>query len=249
MERKFDSRVTVLALFAFLFSAGGWHHAQAQDCTAYTEPGNHLFALGRYPTFSRNGIKHWDLVIDVNVENLPGSFSLETASVRIDSYNWFHLGWIKGDLSWGYTDRPTFFYEKKIEGVLEGGFILDFGFPGHLSSHQYEISWQEGTVKYPYDMVWNFFIDGQEIGYLETLHPKSKGKLTAFSESTNDCNELQGHYWSLKYGVTTSWSTVNWYLWNNIYTEADPPYWVDELSTHEFCTGGPGGGPEQWFCP
>ena len=134
--------------------------------------------------------------------------------------DWIECGWIKGVsvvgdtqgkimIYWGYKDE-TGYYSSFWKEVFEG------------ESHWYKI--------YRGSNYWYVYSDGVLLKTVPLTYPG--GLVQGASETSSDKNSMEGHFWNLKEKEPSGW-----WLWDSMYADADPPYWIQIINSHEFITG------------
>jgi hypothetical protein len=175
----------------------------------------HYYAYGS--SVSAPGVSGYNYVYNNDVDN---HFVAEFVTVYFMADRWIEVGWIK------QTDP----YETKLEfyvcwKVEPGERQLEYkGNAQYDTSHSYKI--------YEPDYSWLVYIDGD---LKESLQAQwQEGDIMAVSESVDSAsppvNELEGHFWDLKY------YSSGWESWDDIDTDSDPPYRVEEVDSDEFYT-------------
>jgi len=132
---------------------------------------------------------------------------------------WIEVGWVE----YAGENKAQFYVGWNID---ETGFHIEYkGDVPYNTSHSYQIFKADGT--------WRVYIGSNLV---KSLHTEwDDGVPQAVSETVDYAsppeNELDGHFYSLKYC-----SGTDWLPWHDNITSSDPPYRVEKISHPEFYT-------------
>jgi hypothetical protein len=206
--------IALVALLALLPSAGP---VSANDIS------KRYIVVMRSPGTPVPGVQGTNCVYDNDVDN---HFIAEFMYVQIseDPHRFIEFGWIKQTNP--YEAKLSFYYSYQFDSGYKGPFYREEEID-YDDEPTYEVLYSGGEGE------WQLKLDGEDIAQIETEY--DDGIVGAQCESEDSAsppvNELHGHFWNLKYRSGSSW-----YLWNGINTDADSPYKVKEINSHEFYT-------------
>jgi len=180
------------------------------------------------PSCIFKGVRSRIYTINVPIAEDEAYAEWVTVILRYYPKYWVQVGYYKG---W-YTGYVLRYYIEKYDSNGHTLIILyDMGTPSHGEWHIYEI-------KQPaYGVNWNFYIDYTYAGSFST-NPSCSRDLQAFVETWSPyVNIDESHFQDISYRLIL-YNRPVWILWDRHEPRSDDPYWICEVSHHEFLAGG-----------
>jgi len=207
--------ILFLVLFSVIFFANSTFGAQ-----------DRYYVTGAMPTqFGARGYEVTNSVT-LNGQSVCASFVAESAG-----NNWFAAGFYQGYDGNGinFYPNPRYYYDRVLLGNY---FFQDLGSAPTGQSHEYGVylmtQYPDPT---PGTMV--AFRDSttlvQESGY-----SKISGEVHGQSESHDNLNQMNYHFWSMKYAT----QGLYWYNFSNTSFSKNSPYYYTKISDTEWWAKG-----------